>query len=195
LPGEYIFTVPEGVTRLHVELWGAGGGGGGGSVAFEGGGGNGGAYVRAIVAVYPGEKYRVMVGAGGAGNPWGNGAKGGDTYLDTQAAGSYFDDPSTLLFARGGAGGYQSLSFYSCPDPGDDAWNNSSRVKYFMGRIGHVCSGRSGGSAILGTVEPAGLATSRPGVVRWSWGGGYGGVDPVLDPPLGGGPGWAFITW
>ena len=74
-------TIPSGVTRVLVELWGAGGGGSGSSahvcnVVFgqlicvagpSGAGGGGGAYVRAVVTVVPGATYDVVVGTGGTG--------------------------------------------------------------------------------------------------------------------------------
>lgn len=62
-------TVPSGVSRLLVEMWGGGGGGGGGvggSVAVAGGGGGAGGYTRAVVAVTPGATYNIVVGAGGS---------------------------------------------------------------------------------------------------------------------------------
>lgn len=69
------FQVPAGVTKLRVEVWGAGGGGGG-AVNFQsylrldtaaGGGGGGGAYTIEEIAVTPGEILTIDVGAGGAG--------------------------------------------------------------------------------------------------------------------------------
>jgi IPT/TIG domain len=73
--------VPTGVTRVLVELWGAGGGGSGSGAGFctvvvgqnvcfvgpSGNGGGGGAYVRAVVEVVPGSTYDVVIGVGGAG--------------------------------------------------------------------------------------------------------------------------------
>lgn len=67
--------VPAGVTHIIVELWGAGGGGAAGtssvvggaqSAGGGGGGGGSGAYVRASLAVSPGETYTIKVGAAGA---------------------------------------------------------------------------------------------------------------------------------
>jgi hypothetical protein len=204
LPGEYLFTVPAGVTRLHVELWGGGGGGGGGIVdlflaRFPGGGGNGGAYVRAIVEVNPGETYRVVVGDGGAGNAWGDGARGGDTFMDSQAPQSPFSDALTLLYARGGAGGYHNVNASGpsgwCPFTGDDAWNNSSRVKFFMGLRGLRCNGSTGAYPRNG-MSAGHAATPRAGVFDgFGAHGGYGGCTPVTQPPGNGGSGWAFLTW
>lgn len=193
-PGERLFTVPEGVTRLHVELWGGGGGGGGGAGLYCGGGGRGGTYARAIIEVNPGETYRLVVGAGGAGNDIWDGYKGGDTFMDSQSLGSPFHDPSTLLFAAGGAGGLHGVNTLHgyCPLPGDDAWNNSPRVKFFLGLRGLPCDERVGGASHL---APGGEPAPRSGVFDSGGYGGNGGVTPVVDRSTNGGPGWAFITW
>jgi hypothetical protein len=63
--GTYSWTVPDGVIRVALEIWGGGGGGyndGGGNFAYGGGGG----YAFSIVSVVPGEVLTVVVGAGGA---------------------------------------------------------------------------------------------------------------------------------
>ncbi|MGH3009674.1 MAG: RHS repeat-associated core domain-containing protein [Gaiellaceae bacterium] len=70
--GNYTYPVPNGVTSLTVELWGAGGGGGRGygSVnggASGGGGGGGGAYTKTTaIQTDSGDTLSVTVGAGGA---------------------------------------------------------------------------------------------------------------------------------
>lgn len=67
IPGIYTFTVPDGVTEITVEAWGAGGRGGDvegqGQVRGAGGGG-GGAYARSVFAVTSGNDYQLTVGAG-----------------------------------------------------------------------------------------------------------------------------------
>lgn len=55
------FTVPTGVTKLMVEVWGAGGGG------AEGGGGGGGTYLLSVQDVTPGEVIAMDIGFGGSG--------------------------------------------------------------------------------------------------------------------------------
>lgn len=93
------FTVPTGVNRLSVELYGAGGGGAVVS-CNGGGGGGGGAYTSTIVAVQEGQVLTIAVGAQGrAGTsavpPGGN---GGDTeVLDT--------NNNLLAVAHGGSAG------------------------------------------------------------------------------------------
>lgn len=61
------WTVPAGVTRIKIELWGGGGGGGGVTS------GHSGAYVMALLSVTPGDVWNVLVGQGGSGgDPAGN---------------------------------------------------------------------------------------------------------------------------
>ena len=62
--GTYTYRVPEGVTRLKVQLWGAGGGSG---LFYDrgGGAGGGGAFVEAIINVEPLDVLEIVVGAGG----------------------------------------------------------------------------------------------------------------------------------
>lgn len=70
------WVAPGGVTRVLVELWGAGGGGGncrGFLCALNGGGGGAGAYSRNVLAVVPGATYTVTVGLGGTGGTSGGG--------------------------------------------------------------------------------------------------------------------------
>jgi len=70
-PGTYTYAVPAGVTALLVTLVGGGGGGGAGHVGFNGGGRGGqAATVEALITgpnVAFGERYTVLVGAGGQG--------------------------------------------------------------------------------------------------------------------------------
>lgn len=62
------WTVPTGVTSVHVRMWG-GGGGGGGSNTGSGFGyrGGGGGYCEGYLSVTPGANITVTVGVGGAG--------------------------------------------------------------------------------------------------------------------------------
>lgn len=74
-PGQDTFEVPDRVTELVIEVWGAGGAGGEVTERGASGGGGGGAYARTLVAVAPGDDLTVRVGAGGTpqtggGNSW-----------------------------------------------------------------------------------------------------------------------------
>jgi hypothetical protein len=92
------FVVPEGVTEVSVQAWGAGGKGGktDGQIIACGGGG-GGAYASSIIAVTPGATYTVHVGIG-------------TNYITLNGdADSWFGSTSTL-FAKGGQNGSYRLA-------------------------------------------------------------------------------------
>lgn len=104
-PGNYTYTVPDGIYMLYVSAAAGGGGGGGcnyGSGRYGGGGGGGAAVFNRAIFVEPGEQISITVGAGGAGGDYASsgtgetGANGGNTIF-----GSYF----TLLGGKGGTGG------------------------------------------------------------------------------------------
>lgn len=104
-PGNYTYTVPDGIYMLYVSAAAGGGGGGGcnyGSSRYGGGGGGGAAVFNRAFFVEPGEQISITVGAGGAGGAYDSsdtgetGENGGNTIF-----GSYF----TLLGGKGGTGG------------------------------------------------------------------------------------------
>jgi Glycine rich protein len=65
-PGPHLFLVPQGVTRLLVEVWGAGGGSAGiGEPCILPAPGGAGAYSRAILNVAAGDNVTITVGQGG----------------------------------------------------------------------------------------------------------------------------------
>ena len=88
--GSYLWTVPEGVTSIIIEMWGAGGGGGrSAQYSFNKGGGAGG-YGKSSIDVTPGQQFSVIVGAGGSGGS--SGANGQATSFGN-------------IIAEGGTGG------------------------------------------------------------------------------------------
>jgi hypothetical protein len=90
------WTVPNCVTSVTVEVWGAGGGGGGGDIdTYSGSGGGGGGYSKSTISVVAGTVCQLYVGAGGAGGKNSNGKDGED---------SWFINKTTIL-AKGGGGG------------------------------------------------------------------------------------------
>lgn len=94
--------VVHGVSRLSVELYGAGGGGIG-RICNNGGGGGGGAYASTILAVQEGQTLTINVGSGGspATSSAASGGPGGDTQvLDASGA--------VLAVTHGGGGGQRS---------------------------------------------------------------------------------------
>jgi len=83
------FVVPEGVTEVTVQAWGAGGKGGGNfSPPVACGGGGGGAYASSKLTVTPGAAYTIQVGRG-------------NEYYIPGLTNSWFGSTSTL-FAKGG---------------------------------------------------------------------------------------------
>lgn len=103
-PGNYTYTVPDGIYMLYVSAAAGGGGGGGcnyGSGGYGGGGGGGAAVFNRAIFAESGEQISITVGSGGVGGTYASsgtaktGADGGNTIF-----GSYF----TLLGGKGGTG-------------------------------------------------------------------------------------------
>ncbi len=83
------FTVPAGVTKIMVEVWGAGGAGSATpSAGFGGSGGGGGGYGKGIFVVTPATNYPVTVGIGGVGVVGASGGAGGNSSFDVLISGS-----------------------------------------------------------------------------------------------------------
>jgi hypothetical protein len=182
------FTVPAGVSLIHVELWGAGGGGASGSAFGGGGGGGGGGYFRAVVRVVDGESFAVLTGSQGAGGVYNgtcgfgsgqSGRQGGPTIMQSYYGG--------LIAAHGGAGGAADGV------GGGGGWwtNDLSTVANSLGRPGHW--GGNGGA--LG-VYPGGGRTPN-GSVDKPYGdtGGHGGYSYSCQPGQPGNHGYAVISW
>ena len=60
-----IFTVPVGVTSIHIQAWGGGGSSGNNTGGRARGGGGGGAYSEGTITVAPGATITIVAGAGG----------------------------------------------------------------------------------------------------------------------------------
>lgn len=86
------WTVPDGVTSVTIEAWGAGGGAGAYTGAYAGTGGGGG-YASTALAVTPGDVLTIRPGQGGQ-EPGGGGG-----------ASLVYDDAGTLVLVAGGGGG------------------------------------------------------------------------------------------
>lgn len=102
VPGNYTFVVPDGISRLIVDMWGAGGGGGGGALGTinqgSGGGGGAGSYLSLSLPVVSGQIIPIVVGSGGYGGGFDSpGAPGG-----LSKVGDYI--------AYGGGGGANGVS-------------------------------------------------------------------------------------
>jgi len=132
------FTVPSGIGKVYVRVWGAGGGGGGvlstGTYSAAGGAAGGG-YTEGYVAVTPGQSIAVTVGVGGTGGTGtpSNGGVGG-----TSSFGSF-------MSATGGAGG------------------NLAGNGVIAGSQGTGGTGTGGGLAVTGFAGNGGLAATNGG--------------------------------
>lgn len=111
------FTVPDGVTTLFVEVMGGGGGGAGGGHGeentqtnyYEACGGKSGEITVRNITVIPGEKYPVIVGAGGAGGPFITTTPSHNPIMDKTVTRKYSTDGGDSSFlnitSKGGLGG------------------------------------------------------------------------------------------
>jgi hypothetical protein len=98
--GIFSWTVPAGVNKVMIEVWGAGGGG---SFNISCRGGGGGGYGKSILNVIPGDIYSVTVGTGGS--------AGSSSTLPNGLAGGNSSFGS-LLISNGGQGGSTSVNMY-----------------------------------------------------------------------------------
>lgn len=157
-----MFTVPPGVTRITVELWGAGGGGGGVATANDigAGGGGGGGYTKEVaVPVTPGRSYDIKVGMGYAASVGYDGKKG-----DSSTA--TFD--GITLIAYGGKGGIRGTQY---PGAGGDGGSGET-YKGGSGASGKKYSSGYGGG---------GGSSAGPG------GNGNSGIDSIGGIAVAGG--------
>lgn len=115
-PGTFTFTVPDNVTQVEVEGWGAGGAGGAsgdgvGNVAGTAGcgGGGGGYFYKLLTGLVPGQTITVTIGAGGVGvaNAASAGGTGGTTSFGAycSAAGGTGGNSGRNYLTLGGLGG------------------------------------------------------------------------------------------
>lgn len=176
------FLVPAGVSRLSIELYGAGGGG---TVlrCNNGGGGGGGAYTSTILTVQAGQTLSITVGIGGsAGTSSMSGGNGGDTEV--------LDASSTMLaVAHGGSGGLPDTQPCS-PPPTNGAAGGASDSNAMISHSGPSAPGfspqNSGATGYLVT----GFAFQTNGQF------GGGGAGAIFSPPAHPGQGgYALLTW
>ena len=139
LPGTYNWTVPEGVTSVTVEVWGAGGAGQGVTGKNSaGGGGSGGGYVKATLNVVQGTVYQYSIGAGGS-----SGNDGGITYFGS----------ATTIKAVGGKGAGAPITASNVGGAGAPALTTGNVIgngaflvnSAYGGKGGNAASNYSGG--------------------------------------------------
>jgi hypothetical protein len=189
-------TVPDGVTGILVELWGAGGGGDCHRSPAIGGGGGG--YTRAVVSVTPGNTYNVKVGNPGISgftsygvcNPLGDaGTDGGATQIT--------DSSANVLASAGGGGGGQLATYvsgfgYACGGGSGGAGGSGVSTVGRNGTSGGCATPANPASVAYGGVAPLGSIQPPAGV-----GAGATSGDPVPVYPgvYEGGPGYALVVW
>lgn len=165
------FVVPQGVTSIKVEVWGAGGGGGPVSISSSGGsgggGGGGGAYRVATLSVNSNENYTITIGAGGT-----SGNNGGATTVSGPGG--------TVTANGGGAGG--TGSFF-----GNGGAGAAGTGGTFNGAAGGASSGNGAGGGGAAGNNGSGTAGANNAA-------GTGGAGSPNNIPYIGGDGGAFIT-
>jgi hypothetical protein len=183
------FVVPDGVTKIRVELWGGGGGGGGALQHVGGGGGGGGAYFLGVLATTPGESLWVSVGgAGQGGYDCGvEASDGGHTVL-------WNSGRSFEIRAEGGKRGRMSLDDLSggrAGDPGRCFVVNATGLTSVTCRAGEY--GAQGGA--LGVLVPGGRTPKGSLDLPDGNGGGGGGYSGACEAGRPGNTGLVLISW
>ncbi len=169
-PGNYVFKVPSGVTRIKVELWGGGAAGWDYDLTGNSYGGGSGGYSADLFDVKPGSSYFVGVGSG-------------DTYSDGED--STF---SNLLTAGGGEIGGKTAGFQH---GGGGLGKGRLGMNGFPGANSKFMT-HTGAGPPVGSKSGYGVCqytSGAPGAFgRWGAGG-------SACPPTAGGNGRAVITW
>ena len=185
--GSYTFVVPSGITKVMVEMWGAGGGGGDFTTnTGAGGGGGAGAYTRTVVSVTPGGSYRVVVGAAGNAGVGTNGQNGGD--------GQFTDPSGTILTFAGGGGGGSLGGPLRTTAPGGQADPNA--MVSHPGATGDINNFSDPGFSWAATRAPGYSPLDPNDNYFIAVGVGYGGIGASSPSSAGNGqPGYIVITW
>ncbi|WP_413558359.1 beta strand repeat-containing protein [Bdellovibrio sp. HCB209] len=182
------WTPPAGVTKVYIQIWGAGGGGGGGSsdlLAPPGGsGGGGGAYASGFFTLADSNAVTVTIGTGGnKGNAGQTGSAGG-----TSSFGSY-------ISASGGLGGPMGGS---TPIAG----GTSTATMAITGGWGFPPAssfgGMGGASGMGGSPSPGSTAAGQTGanaICSGCGGGGGGGVTGAGTAGGNGSAGRVIVYW
>lgn len=204
--GTTSWTVPAGVKKVFVEVWGAGGGGSGGKLNGAGANGGGaGAYQSWYQTVVPGTPMSLKVGAGGLGGSGGanaaNGTSGGDgedsSFGGTSVAGGLGGTNASV--GTGGVATTGAAMNGMSGGPGSVGGINSVLTGLIFsgvgGQGGGAPKGGAGGAGSGGTYSTAAIGVA-PG------GGGGGGGGQALVVPIGlgsnggiGGKGRVVIWW
>ncbi len=161
--GAQNFTVPEGITQITIDLWGAGGGNsdGGGTAAAGGGGGYGGF----TLDVTPGDIINIFVGQGGTTD---------DSFA--QIGGGGAGGPTIDSFGGSSGGGYTSVSLngtmIAVIGGGGGSGGGPAHITSFAGPGGNGTLVTTGGNIFRAGGDSANTSTSSP---NNNDGGGKGG--------------------
>ena len=201
--GVQIFTVPEGVTNLTLEAWGAQGGTNGNDYSSCGDIGGKGGYAIGTLAVTPGESINIYVGgkgiSGATGGYNGGGASGPDT--GTCGSGGGASDiriggtalANRVLVAGGGGGAEYSACNGTGGDGGGLNGNDGSEgvANPRNGKGGSQSAGGAGGvggySGYSGILGQGGAYGGHPQGHSGGGGGGYYGGGGSSEDGHGGG--------
>lgn len=157
VPGSEVFVVPEGVTSIQIDAWGAGGEGGfafrqsffGFIVYAYGEGGGGGAYSSSIINVQEGDEFEIFVGYGGGnkGNGRGKKERGDSTFVSGMVDGSIVP----VVMAKGGLPGDGALTQ---SDPADRSYLGGGLADEGVGSVKY--NGGNGETFSLSTFDGGG---------------------------------------
>lgn len=194
------FTVPAGVTRVFVEVWGGGGGGGDVSVIQSSPGGGGGGYTnKLITGLMPGSTVSVTVGA--AGTP-GAGASGGS--IGGTGGTSSFGAHCSATGGVGGDGRGISGASYTWGNPGGAGGSGTGGDLNLTGAPGqmamdgaHGDTSGAGGAGARGAGGGAGVRTKGDVALGGIGGGtpGGGGSGGIAYGGGWGGAGMVIVWW
>ena len=157
------FTVPSGVSRIYVKLWGAGGSGGYRSGWNYGSPGGAGGFTHGVIATTPGETLTLMIGEGGnrlgfpSGSIYGGGGFRNSTYGNIYGGNgggrTAIRRGSTELVTAGGGGGGGATRNGESPATSGVPISNGSGNR---GGAGGGLIGQNGASAYDGRTSKAG---------------------------------------
>ena len=198
------FTVPAGITKIKVCVYGGGAGGGPKTIGpnYGGGGGGAGGYAEGIYTVIPLSNYTVIVGSGGNGGSGGAlGTNGGTSSFGTliNASGGLAGTSRILGgFGGFGSGGYLNTSLGSggSGSVGGNAGSNGTGGGGSGGGFESFAGGGGGGG--FGGGNGGSNITPGTNALANTGGGGGGAPGGGADPGVNGGNGAAgkvIVFW
>lgn len=173
------YNVPAGITKVLVELFGAGGGGGDTTGALAAGGGGSGGYCKAFVTVTGGGSETVQIGLGGAAGVGASGTNGEDTTFGSlaTAVGGTGGNHGNLGGAGGASGGASTTGTALLLGKGGPGQNRASSS---VGGNGGVASiGFAGGDVSVNQLTSGGRGSDFPAAGKTAGQDGFMIVTPI----------------